>query len=136
MGKFSKAFAEQRRDEIFQSNRPQIVRTTTLKPWQSVQAGAMPPLMFQIRLKSGERISYPYGDIREIRLISAGEIQLGLSGMTKLMIRFEGRHLQEMAEHLGTGLLQWVEEMEERDDEVPEEFSCITSISIEYFTKD
>jgi len=128
----SRAFADQRREEIFR-NRPQPVLQTvaTPPPWQSIQSGEMPPLMLQFRLRSGETISYAYHDLREIRVRDAGHIQLGLVGMSKLLITIEGRHLRELAEFIGSGLVRWVQESDERALDVPESSPWITSILIE-----
>ena len=128
----SRAFADQRREEIFR-NRPQslLQPVAAPPPWQSIQNGEMPPLMLQFRLRTGETISYAYHDIREIRVRDAGLIQLGLVSMSKLLITIEGRHLRELGELIGTGLVRWVQETDDRKVDVPEDQPSIESIVIE-----
>jgi hypothetical protein len=128
----SRAFADQRREEVFQ-NRPRAVPPVVGAPlpWQSIQSGEMPPLMLQFRLQTGETVSYAYHDIREIRVRDAGSLQLGLVGLSRLLVTIEGRHLRELAELIGSGLVRWVQEADERADDLPEPSPCITSISIE-----
>ena len=90
--------------------------------------------MLQFRLRSGETISYAYHDIREIRVRDAGHIQLGLVSMAKLLITIEGRHLRQLGELIGTGLVRWVQETDERDVDIPEDQPSIASIVIERMT--
>ena len=133
MALVSRAFADQRREEIFRKG-PQAVTVAApapAVPWQSISSGEMPPLMLQFRLRSGETISYSYHDIREIRVRDAGRVQLGLIGMFKLQVTIEGRHLRELGELIASGLVRWMQETDERSDEAPETSPCITSIAIE-----
>lgn len=126
----SRAFADQRRDEIFQ-NRPRTVPPASPPPWQAIQSGEMPPLMLQLRFQTGETISYSYHDLREIRVRDAGSLQLGIAGLSRLRVTIEGRHLRELADLIGGGLIRSVQEMDERVDDFPEQSPCITSIAIE-----
>ncbi|WP_437207111.1 hypothetical protein [Planctomicrobium sp. SH664] len=132
----ARAFADQRREEIF-GNRPQSLLQPAAPPptpWQSIRSGEMPPLMFQLRFRTGETISYAYSDLREIRVRDAGRVQLGIQGLSKLLITIEGRHLRDLGELIGSGLLRWLQETDERTIDIPEESPCITAIMIEKLT--
>ncbi len=129
----SRAFADQRREEIFR-HRPQPVSPQLVPPpapWQSIRSGEMPPLMLQLRLRTGETVSYAYHDLREIRVRDAGLVQLGIQGLSKLRITIEGRHLRDLGELIGCGLIRWLQETDERDIDLPEISPCITSIVME-----
>ncbi|MFV0444760.1 MAG: hypothetical protein ACK5Q5_14405 [Planctomycetaceae bacterium] len=116
--------------EIFQ-NRPRAVPPASPPPWQTIQSGEMPPLMLQFRFQSGETISYAYHDLREIRVRDAGMLQLGIVGLSRLRVTIEGRHLRELVDLIGSGLVRSVQETDERADDLPEQSPCITSIAIE-----
>jgi len=128
----SKAFAENRREQLFRKAPVQDnVEPTHSKPWLQIRNGEMPPVMFQLRFQNGEVISYAYSDLREIRFRDAGYVQLGIIGMTRMLITIEGRHLRELAEAMGSGLIRWIEESDERDFGRPETSPAITEITIE-----
>lgn len=132
MSTASKAFAESRREQLFRTvpSQPKDADNDS-KSWHHVRSGEMPPVMFQLRLRTGEVISYPYSDLREIRLRDAGYIQLGVLGMSKILVTIEGRHLRELSEGLGCGLIRWMAESDERDADRPESVPAITGISVE-----
>lgn len=135
MKQASRAFADVRREQILRS-RQQIATTPTASlPWRSIQSGEMPPLMFQLRLLSGELVCYPYSDVREIRCKDAGCVQLGLHGIVPLLITFEGRHLRELVELISCGLVSWITEQSEREDHGPEGDPRISQIRIEKYPK-
>ncbi|QDT57104.1 hypothetical protein Pan44_51700 [Caulifigura coniformis] len=128
----ARAFDDQRREQLFRP-RPQPANqsSATGTSWQSVRNGEMPPLMFQLRFRDGRITSFAYSDLREIRFRDAGFIQLGLCGMSQRIITIEGRHLRELVELLGNGLVYWLQEADERDVETPETSPCITALIIE-----
>ena len=51
--------------------------------------------------------------------------------MAKLLITIEGRHLRQLGELIGTGLVRWVQETDDRKVDVPEDQPSIESIVIE-----
>ncbi|WP_417850301.1 hypothetical protein [Thalassoglobus sp.] len=133
MSTASKAFAESRREQLFRtapSSQP-VRSLPDSKPWHQIKSGEMPPLMFQLRFRTGEVISYTYSDLREIRFRDAGFVQLGIMGMSRVQVTIQGRHLRELAESLGNGLIRWIAEIDERDVDRPESSPSITGISIE-----
>ncbi len=131
----SRAFADVRREQILRSRQQMVAAPAASPPWRSIQSGEMPPLMFQLRLLSGELICYPYSDLREVRCKDAGCIQLGLHGIMPLLITFEGRHLRDLAELLSCGLVNWIQEQSDREDHDPETAPRISQIRIEKYPK-
>ena len=107
---------------------------TPVKPWQKLTPGEIPPMMFQIRFRSGTIISYAYSDLRETRLRDSGFLQLSLFGMEKYQITIEGRHLDELATHIGLGKVRWLAESDDRDYRIPEASPAIEEITIEALT--
>lgn len=71
-----------------------------LVPWECVQDKEGLPNFFRIRFHDGRRISFAYSDLREIRMIHAGHLVIGLYGMEKYHIVLEGRRLEELARML------------------------------------
>lgn len=128
----AKAFDDRRREELFRP-RPQPANQSTAAgaSWQTVRNGEMPPLMFQLRFRDGRIRSFAYSDLREIRYRDAGSIQLGLCGMSRLLVTIEGRHLRELVELLGNGLVYWLQEADARDVETPETSPSITAVTVE-----
>lgn len=138
MSSAAKAFAESRREQLFRtvpSSQPNR-EITASKPWHLIRTGEMPPVMFQLRFRSGEVISYAYSDLREIRFRDAGFVQLGIMGMTRVLVTVEGRHLRELSEGLGSGVVRWLAENDDRDLDRPESSPEITEISIEQLQVD
>ena len=133
----AKAFADQRRELLFRQppSPPKLVPAEIL-PWQIAKGGELPPVMFQLRYQDGSITSYAYSDLREIRYRDAGHIELGISGLTRMLITIEGRHLRELAEYLGSGMVYWVQEADERDVDIPESKPCITSITVTRLDKE
>lgn len=125
----SRAFADERREQLFR-DRPQAAATPDIeRPWHTIQSAEMPPLMLQLRFRNGQMVSYAYGDLREIRYRDAGYLQLGIYGLSRVLVTIEGRHLRELAEALGCGLVRWLAEGDDLDR--PEAAPAITSIVIE-----
>ena len=130
----SKAFADQRREELFRhvpDSRPSAAEVSP--PWLIMRNGELPPMMFQLRMAQGEQLSFAYSDLREVRFRDAGFLQLGVYGMSRLLITIEGRHLRELADALGCGLVRWLQVADERELDRPESSPCIDAISIEAF---
>lgn len=136
MSSVARAFAEHRREEIVRP-RPQAVTTvpSPLLPWQSVRQGEQPPVMFQLRFRNGSFTSFAYGDLREIYFRDAGHMELRVAGFTRRMITIEGRNLRELAEYLGSGLIYWIEESDERNLDVPETSPWVDQILTEGFSE-
>ncbi len=128
----ARAFDDQRREQLF---RPRAQPANQSKadgaPWQTVRNGEMPPLMFQLRFRDGRINGYAYSDLREIRYRDAGYLQLGLCGMSRQLVTIEGRHLRELVELLGNGLVYWLQEADERDVDTPENRPAITALTVE-----
>ncbi len=93
-------------------------------------------MMLQLRLANGEMLSYSYSDIRQIRVRDAGYVQLFVAGFTQTVITLEGRLLTGLADDIGSGMIRWIEEAEERDIDKPEASPSIISILIEPFQED
>jgi hypothetical protein len=91
----------------------------------------MPPMMFQLRLSSGEIISYPYSDLRQVRYRDAGYVQLHVLGIDRTVVTIEGRLLRELSEYLSRGLIRWIQETDERDVDIPESCPSIVRITVE-----
>lgn len=128
----ARAFDDQRREQLFRPrSQPANQSTAAGTPWQTVRNGEMPPLMFQLRFRDGRITSFAYSDLREIRYRDAGCLQLGLCGMSRLLVTIEGRHLRELVELLGNGLVYWMQEADERDLETPESSPAITTLTVE-----
>ncbi|WP_040352844.1 hypothetical protein [Blastopirellula marina] len=132
MADAARAFDEQRGGNILRGlpGRRESAEQNNV-PWRSVREGEMPPMMFQLRLRDGGTISYPYSDVREIRCRDAGCVQVSVLGMAKMIITLEGRRLRELADLLGRAELLWIEEADPRDVGRPESAPEIVSISIE-----
>ena len=91
----------------------------------------MPPMMFQARMRDGVYESIPYGDVRRIRCRDAGTIHIETFSNPKTNITIEGRHLRELAALLGSGMVRWIEESDDRDPGRPEHMPTITRLRIE-----
>lgn len=105
--------------------------SVTSPPWKKIKPGDFTPMMFQLRLNDGSIISYSYGDVRELRLVNSGELQVFLYGMEKYMISITGRRLGELAGDLGLGRIRWIAECDPRETDRPEKCPAIESIKIE-----
>ncbi|APZ95863.1 hypothetical protein [Fuerstiella marisgermanici] len=99
--------------------------------WQILDTGASMPMMFQLHLRSGEVVSFPYSDLREVRLRDAGFIQLALLGVAHYRISISGRLLTELATLLGLGRVRSLHVADPRDVSRPEEIPTIEEITIE-----
>ena len=133
----AKAFADHRREVLFrQPPAPPKIVPTALLPWQVAKSGELPPVMFQLRFQDGTITSFAYSDLREIRYRDAGHVELGISGLRRMLVTIEGRHLRELAEYLGSGMIYWLQEADVRDADTPESQPSITSITVERLGKD
>lgn len=135
MSSASRAFETQRRESLFNQPSANDPGENIKPPWHKVRQGEIPPMMFQIRFRSGEIVSFAYSDLREIRVRNAGHIELGILGMAKIRIIVEGRNLGELAECLGCGLIRWMQEEDDREIDRPETSGCIATIQIETITE-
>ena len=100
-------------------------------PWATLQEGAMPPLMFQLRFHDGRMSSFAYSDLREIHCPDAGRIELLLVGIAKLVITIEGRLLRDLAKWFSGAMVRWVQEGDPRDVDRPESAPEIVKITVE-----
>ena len=98
-------------------------------PWGLVQAGAMPPMMFELRLHDGTMTSFAYSDVRMIRCPDAGRVELYLLGMGKLKVSIQGRHLRDLASSFNCCLVRWVQEGDPRDEKA-EDDPYVTEIAV------
>ncbi len=132
MGEAARAFDGHGRSKLFQSIPKAIPQKEEPEvPWQKVHAGAMPPMMFELRFSDGQIISYPFNDLRQVRFRDAGHIELSILGMERLLVTIRGRHLRELAGLLSCGMVRWIEEIDERDLDRPEESPTVVSISVQ-----
>ena len=100
-------------------------------PWTRVRNGELPPMMFQLRFRDGQIISFAYSDVREIASRDAGQITVSILGMRRVMVTILGRHLRDLMSLMGTALVRWIEEGDLRDVDRCEKLPQITSIKIE-----
>lgn len=132
MGDVARAFEEERGGSVLRGLPGyREAANQHVVPWGRLRDGDLPPMMFQLRLRSGGMISYPYSDIREICCRDAGQVEVSLIGMTKLRVIFEGRRLRDLADLLGRAEIFWIEEADPRDVDRPESTPEIVSISIQ-----
>ncbi|WP_425400411.1 hypothetical protein [Aeoliella sp.] len=99
--------------------------------WEVLPMGAMPPMMFQLRLHNGSSRSFAFSDLREVSCPHAGVVQLHLFAMAKLVITIEGRHLRELAGGLSCAGIRWIQESDPRSAGRPETEPEVTRITIE-----
>ncbi|APZ95860.1 hypothetical protein [Fuerstiella marisgermanici] len=106
----------------------------TSAAWQLLDTGTSMPMMFQLHLRSGEVIFFPYSDLREVRLRDAGFIQLALLGVAQYRVSISGRLLKELATVLGLGRVRSMHVADPRDISRPEDMPTIEAIDIEVVT--
>ena len=99
-------------------------------PYEKINNGEMPPMMFQVRLADGQRYSFCYSDIRQIYRRDAGKVQIDLHALARTTIALEGRNLDEIVNLLGLGLVRWIRELDPRAKETAEHSVEITRIEI------
>ena len=99
--------------------------------WQLFDAGGSMPMMFQMHLRSGEVIAFPYSDLREVRLRDAGFVQLALLGVAHYRVSISGRLLNDLATLLGLGRVRSMHVADPRDVSRPEKLPTIETIDIE-----
>jgi hypothetical protein len=126
----ARAFPDNRHELLFRQLSPAPVAAAIDPPWQIAKGGELPPIMFQLRFQDGRIISFAYGDLREIHYRDAGHLELRIRGMQPISVTIQGRHLRELAEYLGSGMVYWLQEADERDVDTPEAVPCVISISI------
>lgn len=119
-------------ENSFASN--SMLQGSSKAPWKRAKSTDPAPLMFQVHFCDGRLVSYSYCDLREIRLLHAGHLQLCLLGMEKLYITLEGRHLTELADLMGTGLIKSFAELGPRNFERSESSPSIDKITVEELT--
>ncbi|QDS92482.1 hypothetical protein FF011L_12250 [Roseimaritima multifibrata] len=83
-------------------------------PYERIQNGEIPPMMFQLRFSDGRRYSYAYSDVREIYRRDAGHVEIMVLGRTDLLLTFQGRKLDELVNLFGSGKIKWVRERDPR----------------------
>lgn len=103
-------------------------------PWKRTSHSDGPLIMFQIERANGNILSYAYCDLREIRLLNKGYLQLMIFGMEKMCITLEGRHLGELAELMGSARVKTMTEYGPRTFHEPETSPAIDKITIEELT--
>ena len=103
-------------------------------PWTRANHHEQLPLMLQIERSNGNVLRYAYCDIREIRLLNSGYLQLLIFGMEKYCITIEGRHLDELADQLGNAKIKSMVEYGPRTFHEPETSPAIDKITIEELT--
>ena len=103
-------------------------------PWELVKATEPVPNMFRLHRANGNVFSYAYCDLREMRLLSAGYLQLFIYGMEKYVITIQGRHLKEFAKLLGMCRVKSFEELGKRTHALPETAPSIDLVTIEELT--
>jgi hypothetical protein len=104
-------------------------------PWGRLRDDELPPLLFQLRLRDGTTICYPYSDVREVRCLNAGNIQIVVVGLEPLLITVAGRHLYDLADLFSRAAVTWVREADSRDLGKPESMPEIVGISVQTLPK-
>ncbi|MEP3480567.1 MAG: hypothetical protein ABJZ55_15060 [Fuerstiella sp.] len=99
--------------------------------WQTLDASRGMAMMFQLHLRTGEIISFPYSDLREVRRRDAGFIQLALMGVEQYRISITGRLLDDLTTLLCFGRVVSMHVADPRDVSRPEEAPTIEAIEIE-----
>lgn len=107
-----------------------VALTTDGVAWKEIQAGAMLPMMFQLHLWTGEVVSFPYADVRELRMRDAGRIELAVLGIENYRITITGRLLSGLAHLLSQGRIHSVHVADPRDVLRPEDMPTVDSIDI------
>lgn len=103
-------------------------------PWELIKPSEPTPIMFQLQRANGNIFSYAYCDLREMRLLSAGYLQLFIYGMEKYLISIQGRHLTEFAKLMGMCRVKSFEELGKRTYGLPETSPSIDLVTIEELT--
>ena len=103
-------------------------------PWQVIKAAESQPNMFRLHRHNGIVFSYAYCDLREIRMLSAGHLQLFLYGIEKYSITIEGRNLTDLAGLLGECRIKSLEESGPRTFIRAESIPSIDKITVEELT--
>lgn len=99
--------------------------------WQTVDASRGMSMMFQLHLRTGEVVSFPYSDLREVRRRDAGFIQLALMGVEQYRITITGRLLNDLANLLCLGRVISMHVTDPRDLSRPEDTPTIEAIDIQ-----
>jgi hypothetical protein len=103
-------------------------------PWDVVKNKETLPNFFRVRFHDGRRLSFAYSDLREIRLLHAGHLVLGLYGMEKYHIVLEGRRLEELATLFEQNRVKSFREDGPRAFERDESKPAIDSVTVETLT--
>lgn len=103
-------------------------------PWKRSGPTELPLMFFQIARLNGQVVSYAYCDLRELRLLSPGLLQLCIFGMEKYLITISGRHLTELANSLSLGKVKSILEVGPGSFEMREASPSIDKITIEELT--
>ncbi len=99
-------------------------------PYEKVNNGEMPPMMFQVRMADGQRYSFCYSDVRQIHRRDAGKVQIDLHALARTTINLDGRNLDEIVNLLGLGMVRWIRERDPRAKEASDRSVEITRIEI------
>ena len=103
-------------------------------PWKRCGPSEPPLMFFQIARLNGNVVSYAYCDLREMRLLSPGLLQLCILGMEKYLITISGRHLTELANMMSQAKVKSIVEVGPGTFEVPEASPSVDKITIEELT--
>ena len=99
-------------------------------PYERINNGELPPMMFQVRLSDGQRYSFSYSDIRQIYRRDAGRVQIDLHALARTTVVLSGRNLDEVVNLLSTGVVKWVRERDPRAAATDEDKVEINSIDV------
>jgi len=111
-----------------------LANDTDTLPWKRASHNEPPLIMFQMERSNGNLLSYAYCDLREIRLLNSGYLQLMIFGMEKTSITLEGRFLTELAELIGCAKIKSMVEYGPRTFDQPETSPSIDKITVEALT--
>ena len=103
-------------------------------PWQALAPAEPLPMMFRLELCSGRCVSYAYSDLREVRTIGAGRVELMILGMEKIRVSLTGRHLVDLAHAIAAGRIRSVTQTDPRDFSIGEGDPAIDQIDVETLT--
>ena len=111
----------------------EVSRDRETMSWKVLQSREATPMCFELRLRKGEVVTFPYSDFRGIRLLNAGRLIVNVYAMEKTQIVVHGRHLGELAKHISLGRIQWFGEVQKKNYELPEScphIDCIEFVNL------
>ncbi|MEM8735205.1 MAG: hypothetical protein AAGG44_13325 [Planctomycetota bacterium] len=137
MAEAARAFEDNRRPPFLESipSPPPDVAPDD-GPWVELHANAMPPMMLDIRLKSGRIVSHPYSSVDFIDYRDAGHVQVGIVGARPSLVTIEGRNLSKLRALLALGRIRSINECDDREYDRADADPSIDKITIEKLARE